>query len=49
MRAKRIKIAVVEDAEITVRDRDGKFGVILIGPGWVLVEMKHKRKRRGAK
>jgi hypothetical protein len=39
------RILTKENAEITVRDRGGKFGVICIGPGWVEVKMTKKRKR----
>jgi hypothetical protein len=49
MRPKRIKIAVVEDAEITVRDVGGKLGLWLVGPGWVAIEMRKKRKPKIAK
>jgi hypothetical protein len=45
MKAERIKIAVKENADITVRDRGGKFGVYCVGPGWVEVEMKKKRRK----
>jgi hypothetical protein len=49
MKAERTKLRVKENAEITVRDKDGKFGVYCVGPGWVEVEMQKKRKRKGKK
>ncbi|MFI5094653.1 MAG: hypothetical protein ACHQIK_14530 [Candidatus Acidiferrales bacterium] len=49
MQTGRTKIKVKENAEITVKDRGGRFAVICIGPGWVEVEMKKKPKRKTEK
>jgi hypothetical protein len=49
MKPERIRLRVKENAEITVRDRGGKFGVICIGPGWVEVEMRKKRRKSAKK
>jgi hypothetical protein len=45
MKRERIRLQVKEDAEITVRDRGGRLGMICIGPGWVEVEMKKKKRK----
>jgi len=49
MKAEKIKIKVRENAEITMRDRTGKLGLYLVGPGWVEVKMKKKHKRKAKK
>jgi hypothetical protein len=38
------KIIVKENAEITIRDAGGKIGLYLVGPGWIAIEPRKKRK-----
>jgi len=49
MKAEKVKVRIKENAEIIMRDRTGKLGLYLVGPGSVEVKMRKKRKRKAKK